>query len=104
MHKVPVDICSEAYFATEYEKKFYKLNKKNNLLCSEDKDVFVQGTRDSRVASQDHSYLIYEFTKCQGVGCETPENVRKWLQTKTVHMRVLNNKIDFSKFDEGSIR
>ena len=60
----PVDVCSEDQFKTEYEKKFYYLNKEKFLLCAKDENVYIQGTRDSRVAQEDHSFLIYEFTRC----------------------------------------
>ena len=100
----PVSICPAESYKTEYEKDFYDLNKDNHLLCADNKEVFLQGTRDSRVSKKDHSYLIYEFAKCQGVGCAEPEQINQWLNTKSVHMRVLNDKIDFTKFDEGSIR
>lgn len=61
INKFPVQICSEKFFITEYEKKFYKRYKDDKLHCSEDPSVYLQGTRDSRVAEKEHSYLIYEF-------------------------------------------
>ena len=109
---VPVNICSAEYFKTDYEKMFYDLNKNNHLLCVEDPSIFIQGTRDSRVKKLNHSFLVYEFLKCTDTRleidpnykCETKPAINKWLETKTVHMRVLNEKVDFTKFDEMSIR
>lgn len=58
-----------------------------------------------------HSYLIYEFAKCQeserlldDPPCAEPAAITDWLRTKGVHMRVLNDKIDFSQFGLGAIR
>ena len=39
--KVPVGICSEKFFKTDYEKKFYNQYKGNDLLCCEDNDIFT---------------------------------------------------------------
>ena len=68
----PVKICPVESYKTDYEKKFYDLNKDNHLLCADNKEVFLQGTRDSRVSKKDHSYLVYEFKRCQGEGCAEP--------------------------------
>ena len=58
-----------------------------------------------------HSYLVYEFVKCSAEpkrlgdpDCATDPEIEEWLSTKTVHLRVLNSKVDFSQFNEDSIR
>ena len=37
----PVELCSDNYFKTEYEVNLHALNKKNNLLCSEQKNAYI---------------------------------------------------------------
>ena len=76
-----------------------------------DKNIFVQGTRDSKIQQENHSYLMYEFRKCQDenrlpddLKCKSKVEIDKWLATKAVHLRILNDKIDFSKFDHGAVR
>ena len=110
---VPVELCSDNYFENEYEKNFLTLNRGSNLLCAESDTVYLQGTRDSRLAKKDHAFIIYEFAKCSDPDhkmsdplykCAQPDEITAWLETKSVHMLVLNNKIDFSRFDDGSIR
>ena len=66
------------------------------------------------VKKENHTALIYEFNKCtdpnglkegdDGYACESATAIKEFLEHKTVHMRVINDKIDFSKFDEVSIR
>ena len=47
----PVGPCPEEYYTTAYEKMFYTaFGKGGNLLCSTDKNTYLQGTRDSKVA------------------------------------------------------
>ena len=76
-----------------------------------DKNIFVQGTRDSKIQQENHSYLMYEFRKCQDenrlkddLPCKPIEEIHEWLATKAVHLRILNDKIDFTKFDDGAVR
>ena len=54
---------------------------------------------------------MYEFRKCQDENrlpddppCAKPTEINAWLQTKAVHLKILNDKIDFSKFDDGAVR
>ena len=63
------------------------------------------------VEKKKHSYFIYEFVKCHkeileegDPPCADMTEINAWLKYKTVHFRVLNDKIDFSKFDFGAIR
>ena len=108
----PVGQCPESFYITEYEKMFYNaFGKGGNLLCSTDESVYLQGTRDSKVALQEHSYLIYEIVKCTKDSrkdgdppCETMGNINKWLSTKAAHMRVLNKKVDFTLYSDKIIR
>ena len=107
---VPVTACGESFYKSEYEKEFFNTYKNNNLQCAQDDSVYLQGTRDSRVAKEEHSYLMYDFVKCHDairqagdLPCKSRSEINEWLKTKSVHLRVLNDKIDFSKFD-GSIR
>ena len=108
----PVGPCPEEFYKTEYEKQFYTaFGKGGNLLCSPDDSVYLQGTRDSKVALKEHSYLIYEFLKCTesqrkdgDPPCESMKNINKWLSTKAAHMRVLNMKIDFTLYSDQIIR
>ena len=46
---VQVKQCPESFYKTEYEKKWYDLNKNNPLHCVDDDSIYLQGTRDSRV-------------------------------------------------------
>ena len=76
-----------------------------------DNDVYTQGTRDSRVQKENHSLLVYEFRKCEDENrlpddppCKPMKQINDWLRTKAVHLRILNDKIDFSKFDHGAVR
>ena len=71
----------------------------------------MQGTRDSRVERKDHSYLVYEFLKCHeqirnegDPECASLQEINEWLRTKSVHLRVLDSKVDFSNFEHGSVR
>ena len=60
---------------------------------------------------KEHSYFVYEFVKCHeqirqsgDPECADMAEINQWLKYKAVHFRVLNDKIDFSKFDFGAIR
>ena len=65
--------CPESFYNTEYEKKFYNVFKDAGLLCVDDKEFYVQGTRDSRVLGKNHAFVMYEFLKCTE---ETREETR----------------------------
>ena len=47
--KVPVELCKDSFFVNEYEKKFYKTFQNSNLLCADTDEIFLRGTRDSKV-------------------------------------------------------
>ena len=59
----------------------------------------------------EHSYLIYEFVKCHDEirkaddpPCKGRDEINEWLKTKSVHLRVLNDKIDFTTFNDDTTR
>lgn len=62
--RFPIEKCDERNYKTEYEKRFAARFKEDNLYCAEEDRAYLQGTRDSRVDGEEHSYLIYEFAKC----------------------------------------
>ena len=60
---------------------------------------------------KEHSYLVYEFVKCHeeirspgDPECASMTEINEWLKYKAVHLRVLNDKIDFSKYDSAAVR
>ena len=65
------------------------------------------------MAQEDHSYVIYEFLKCNDASvvleegdpdCADNDAINTWLDTKSAHLRVLNAKVDFSIYSEELIR
>ena len=42
--------------------------------------------------------------KYNGPGCAGKDQIKSWLEYKVVHLRVLNDKINFSKFNHESVR
>lgn len=103
--------------------------------CVEDPDdlIYLQGTRDSTINEEDHSYIVYETVRCSEAEydnydanagypdvkiprtpCADPEvvepevqsytNSKAWTEKKIVAMKLLNTKIDFYDFSELAIR
>ena len=71
----------------------------------------MQGNRDSAVYHKDHSYIIWNVVRCSeetrqegDPECATTPEIDKWVGTKRIFMRVLNEKVDFKSWDEESFR
>jgi len=91
-----------------------------------DKQAYVQGIRDNEYNKKDHSYIVYEILKCQDstralekedLNCEDTEDkkcamkyadpecesdvaeINKYIKTMTMHMSIINNKVDLSSID-----
>ena len=60
----PVPKCTEENFqGNEFEQKYWKLNKdsRHQYCIDGNKDIYLQGTRDSLILEQDHAYFRYEI-------------------------------------------
>ena len=64
LNNYPVPKCSEENFQNnDFERKYWKLNNANrHQYCIDgNKEIDLQGTRDSLILEQDHAYFRYEI-------------------------------------------
>jgi len=64
------------------------------------------------ISKDDHSYIIYELHKCtdeiresvgQLIECAEDQEIENWLKGKKLGFKIIQDKIDFSKFDNSLI-
>ena len=81
--------------------------------CMEDKDVYLQGTRDSATNEQEHAYVVYEVLVCTedtrdpdlDPECETDrEKIEEWFSEKLIQVKVIDYKIDFKNRESFAVR
>ena len=58
--------CEEQDFLkSEYHTNFWETYVKGSVqYCSSSPDIYLQGTRDSKIYKRDTAFFIYEFLKC----------------------------------------
>ena len=55
--------------------------------------------------------MVYEILKCQDdlkedddPACADISDINDWLSTKQLHLKVVDNKIDFNSYEEMAVR
>ena len=86
--------CNKDDFSeTIYERNFYKarIELENNFIyCTKTDDpIFLQGTRDSKVAKKSHAYIFYDVVRCTNATrtdedpeCADEAAIDKWTKYK----------------------
>lgn len=62
--KFSINPCTESDFEPGYQLDFFNTYRGRNFHCVESAGAYLQGTRESRVAKEEHSFLVYDFEKC----------------------------------------
>ena len=63
----PLVQCTDQFFDSTYETEYYETfinSSGRNSYCGEDPLIVLEGTRDSAVRKENHSYIIYEIQRC----------------------------------------
>jgi hypothetical protein len=98
-------------------------NKEVYSYCLDDKDVYLQGTKDQDILSKaDHAYVVYEVVKCHdnirnhkkidpsctGDECQTvdpkcayPDEIEKWTRRKRIVLKTENQSINLNEPRSG---
>lgn len=80
--------CSEEFFKTEFESKFYQNEIASNktMYCAHNENIYFQGTRDSGVYKMKDVFMIWEITRCTPAlghqGCADEKDIDDWLHNK----------------------
>ena len=99
--------CDENEFTTAYEAKYYSMNKNRFQFCPNDKELVMEGLRDSAIFRKSHSYIRYELQRCNdevrnslGIEkeCASEEEINNFIERKKVSFRVIQDKIDFTNY------
>ena len=98
---------------TEFEFNFFKTihSESDYNYCAHDPNIYMHGTRDSAVDTEDHAFIIYEVSKCtedtrqdDDPECAPMNEINEWLSTKILHLKIIDGKIDFDSFDDYAVR
>lgn len=71
----------------------------------------MYGTRDDQIRLIEHGYFVFETLRCTEATrkandppCATEPEIDAWLADKVMGFRIINQKIDFSTYDEVAVR
>ena len=102
--------CSDEFMNSEFERNFSAASSTFDY-CTEDENIYFQGTRDSAVNRMEHAYVIIEVHVCNNgtkkeddPECATEDEIEEWIATKQIQLKVIDNKIDFTNLDNYAVR